>query len=269
MKTKFDTLGPFLWFDGKVLRFWGYWDDRGSQFGVIHSLEIHYFLRDATLEIKDIIPENSGRDSGSLFLKKMRLPKFVNGMAKIGETTPISLLNVLGGSSGIRYIADPLNCGATDIEFYQEQDLCLGAEINVFGRKVILTDCDSFTKEFYRIKYGLNNFEPVNIPKGDQLCAIPKEVELPPWNGFGTYEDSEINCRSIILKLPHKNYLDFMEKDRQGYNSYRLRFSARLISKLPEDCGRFFIVNYYVADQTISVFEVTCRNSGRCRGFKF
>lgn len=31
----------------------------------------------------------------------------------------------------------------------------IGGEINVWGRKMIICDCDDFTKEFYRNKYGI------------------------------------------------------------------------------------------------------------------
>lgn len=71
----FNKLGQFLDFDRKVLRFYGYWDDRESLHGVLHDLEIYYYLADDTVEIKEIIPPNSGRDSGIMFLQRSKLPK--------------------------------------------------------------------------------------------------------------------------------------------------------------------------------------------------
>lgn len=38
---------------------------------------------------------------------------------------------------------------------YSPGDLSIGAVVNVYGRNVILTDCDPFTKEYYRVTYGL------------------------------------------------------------------------------------------------------------------
>lgn len=70
-----DTRGNFLKYDKKVLRFYGYWDDRDNLYGEIHNLEIHYYLADDTIEIKEILPENSGRDVGPLFLKRSKIPK--------------------------------------------------------------------------------------------------------------------------------------------------------------------------------------------------
>ena len=70
-----DTLGQFLEFDRQVLRFYGYWDDRQSLHGLLHDLEIHYYLADDTIEIKEIIPPNAGRDYGFLFLHRCKLAK--------------------------------------------------------------------------------------------------------------------------------------------------------------------------------------------------
>ena len=62
-------------FDKQVLRFYGYWDDRESPYGEIHDLELHYYLTDDTIEIKEILPPNSGHESGPLFLKRSKVPK--------------------------------------------------------------------------------------------------------------------------------------------------------------------------------------------------
>ena len=31
----------------------------------------------------------------------------------------------------------------------------IGSEINVWGRNMIVCDCDDFTKDFYQAKYGI------------------------------------------------------------------------------------------------------------------
>lgn len=73
-----DTLGKFLKNDRKVLRFGGYWDDTNCENGDIRHLEVLYHLSDDTIEIKEKLPENSGRDSNGMFLKRMKLPKVRN-----------------------------------------------------------------------------------------------------------------------------------------------------------------------------------------------
>lgn len=70
-----DSLGKFLKYDRKVLKFTGYWDDTASEYGVIHDLELRYYLADDTIEIKEILPSKSARDVSSMFIKRMKIPK--------------------------------------------------------------------------------------------------------------------------------------------------------------------------------------------------
>lgn len=57
---KHDTLKQFLDHDRHVLRFYCYWDDTESMFGDPREMVLHYFLADDTIEIREIIPQNSG-----------------------------------------------------------------------------------------------------------------------------------------------------------------------------------------------------------------
>lgn len=229
----------FLDFDRQVLRFHGYWDDRYSEFGTMHKLEIHYFLADDTIEIKELLPKNSGNESSSMFLKKMRLPRKIS-----------SRIEMTGGPS---------------VPSYTPADLSIGAVLNVFGRKVVLTDCDPFTKEYYRVTYGLDTFTPLPVPQGGRTECFTADVsnrELPPWNGYGSYDDSAENCRTVEPKAPHRDFMKFLNKDRVGFDSHVLRFAARLINDNPEDKWRYFIIKYFLCDDTIGVFELGERNSG-------
>lgn len=45
--------------------------------------------------------------------------------------------------------------GGPPLPSYGPADLSIGAVLNVFGRNVVLTDCDPFTKEYYRVTYGI------------------------------------------------------------------------------------------------------------------
>ena len=46
--------------------------------------------------------------------------------------------------------------GAVHVDTYKDSDLSIGAQLNIWGRKVVLCDCDDFTKEFFRTKYGIS-----------------------------------------------------------------------------------------------------------------
>ncbi|XP_041979568.1 EF-hand domain-containing family member C2-like [Aricia agestis] len=228
----------FLDFDGRVLRFFGYWDDRGSQFGTVHRLEIHYYLADDTVEIKELLPPNSGVEGGPMFMKRMKLPKKLPARIEMSsEPAPTS---------------------------YSPEDLSIGAVLDVFNRKVVLTDCDPFTREYYRVTYGIDSFNPLPTPEdGNTECISTAATrQLPPWNGYGSYADSAENCRTVEPKAPHRDFIKFLHKDRIGFDSHILRFAARLINDNPIDASRYFIVKYYLCDDTIAVFELGERNSG-------
>lgn len=229
----------FLDFDRQVLRFYGYWDDSSTEFGMIHNLEIHYFLADDTFEIKEVLPENSGMESGPMFMKRMRLPRKLPAKIEMSGGPP-----------------EPS---------YGPGDLSIGAILNVFGRKVVITDCDPFTKEYYRVTYGFDAFTPLPTPKdvaGETITTDVKDRQLPPWNGYGSFDDSAENCRTVEPKAPHRDFIKFLHKDRVGFDSHILRFAARLITDKPDDEWRYFIVKYFLCDDTIGVFELGERNSG-------
>ena len=59
-----------------------------------------------------------------------------------------------------------------------------------------------------------------------------------------------------------RDFIKFMQKDRDGLNSNVLRFVAKLDTTRPIDMDRRFIVFYHLSDDTIAVFEPPQRNSG-------
>uniref|UniRef100_A0A1I8NPH2 EF-hand domain-containing family member C2 n=1 Tax=Stomoxys calcitrans TaxID=35570 RepID=A0A1I8NPH2_STOCA len=253
------SFAQFLEFDRKVLKFQGYWDDR-SEFGDVRKLDICYYLSDDTMDIKERFPKNSGREGPSTFLKRCKLPREFSGLSLPGQQTPQSLLNVLGTNMrNVRYVMDPLDVGRKEITYYKDQDLQIGTVLNVYGRAVVLTDCDEFTKTYYRKKYGIEDFSPAPVPyrSDDASTARRRERILPPYNGWGSYEDSEGNCISVEPKPPQADFKKFIQLDR-----YILRFGAKVLSTIRENCERMFIISYFLSDDTIQIFEVAARNSG-------
>ena len=56
-----------------------------------------------------------------------------------------------------------------------------------------------------------------------------REREVPPYNGFGSEEDSLCSCMGLLPKPPRRDFIKFMEKDRHGLDSNVLRFLARWV----------------------------------------
>lgn len=57
----------------------------------------------------------------------------------------------------------------------------------------------------------LEDFTPVQY-KAPKAPKPPKFV--PPYNGFGSEEDSLSSCQGLVPKPPQKDFQKFMEKDR-------------------------------------------------------
>lgn len=138
--------------------------------------------------------------------------------------------------------------------------MSIGATLDVFGRTVMLVDCDAFTREHYRLNYGIE--EMTSIAKTSAACGRRSHQEsverkLPPFNGWGSHEDSEGNCKKIEPKPPLADYTKFLK-----YGNSRLRFGAKMKSSTQTDALRLFIIAYYLSDDTISVYETDGRNSG-------
>jgi hypothetical protein len=104
-----DTLKQFLDHDRHVLRFNCVWDDRDTKFGELRRFKLHYYLADDTIELLEVLPPNSGRDSGSVFLTRQKLPMDIIQMGKPGDKPTRTVLNVIGNFfDGGRYILDNL-----------------------------------------------------------------------------------------------------------------------------------------------------------------
>ncbi|XP_060516892.1 EF-hand domain-containing family member C2-like isoform X2 [Cylas formicarius] len=260
-----DNLGKFLENDKKVLRFKAYWDDSETEYGYVHRLDVRYYCADDTIEVKELQKE-AGGEPDFMFLRREKLPKWYRELPPVGSNSRCTVLNVLGSALGSkRYILDPLDCGRENTEYYTEKDLTIGGMLNCYGRKIILTDCDSFTKEYYAVKYGITEFNPIAEPNHESKTVRilePKDRELPPWNGFGSYEDSAQNCLTVEPKPPQRDFKKFLLHDRVGLDSHILRFQAKMKSKIPENCSRNFIISYYLTDDSLGVFEIALRNSG-------
>lgn len=129
-------------------------------------------------------------------------------------------------------IISNLQTGAINVEHYGDVDLTLGGVINAWGRKVLLCDCDEFTKQYYKTKYGIGQLnsktdsiyclvcpystEQFNRVEIKQPTVPVHKREYPPFEGFqiGSEEDTLANCIDLIPKPPRKDFIKFMMKDR-------------------------------------------------------
>ncbi|XP_009982991.1 PREDICTED: EF-hand domain-containing protein 1, partial [Tauraco erythrolophus] len=234
--SDFDRLKQFLTYDKKVLRFYAMWDDTDSFFGENRHYIIHYYLADDTVEVREVYEQNDGRDPFPVLIKRQRLPKtFVDKK----KTFPSCVLEISDQEV---------------LEWYTAKDFAVGKPTTLLGRTFFIYDCDEFTRNFYRDKFGITDFQPVEIKK-KPLEKVPQVI--PPYNGFGLLEDSLQNCFSLLPKPPRKNVIKMLENDHEV-----LRYQVALESPNPEDRKRRFILSYFLSNDMISIYEPPVRNSG-------
>merc|ERR1711865_16864 len=218
-----DKLAQFLKYDRKVLRFYCLWDDTPSLYGEQRKFVVHYYLADDTVEIVESYKVNSGRDPFPMLLARQKMP-------------------VQWDKPGRK-------------EFYSAADMQIGSSINVFGRELLVCDSDDFTSEFMERNFGHET--RANVISLEEERPEPPRMEIPPYTGFGSEEDSLGSFYSLVPKAPKANWAKYFENDKKI-----LRFVAQLDTRAPEDRERLFIISYYMADDTITVYEPPARNSG-------
>ena len=82
---------------------------------------------------------------------------------------------------------------------------------------------------------------------------------IPPHNGFGSEEDSMLNVKFLDPNGKIHEYVS----DKFKRDKHILRFNAKLISSVPSDEERTFIISFFLRDEAVQVYETAQRNSGR------
>ncbi|KAI8924924.1 hypothetical protein BC831DRAFT_463157, partial [Entophlyctis helioformis] len=222
-----DKLKRFLENDRKVLRYYCVWDDRDSMFGELREFVIHYHLVDDSIEVREVQKPNNGRDPFPILLRRQQLPKSFKELSDLQES-----------------------------QKYTWKDFQIGSVINVLGRPFLIRDCDDYTKRFYSDNTGVPIESLTSIPI-DNDANHAQEQETPPYNGFGTVEDSLGSCKYLVLKPPKKDFIKMLENEHKV-----LRFVARMESKHKEDKDRRFVISYRLADDMMTIYEPPQRNAG-------
>jgi len=237
MKWHLKAVKKFLANDRKVLKFWCVWDDP-SLYGEKRKFILHYFLADGTVEVSEVHTPNSGRDYFPQLLSRCKLPKC---------PPPI----------GAAIIGTDHN---DKIEFYTHADFRVGCYVTVYSRHFLIIKADDFTKQFYKEVHGLKDEDFVPVEQNEKIYVPPK-VDPPPYNGYGEEEDSLGSFYSLVPKPPRRNYTKLLKYDKTA-----LRFLGKLVSQHPEDQERRFIIEFFLSNDTIRVYEQSMRNSGFVAG---
>lgn len=228
--------GEFLAHARRVLSFKAVWDTRGLTHGALLRYNVHYFLADGTVEVCEEYGRNDGRDRFPFLLSRRRVPKRYEELLFDDRER---------SAEGMDDVA---------ADYLTEKDLEVGKHVNIFGRDLLLVDCDGATREYLRETRGYD----VRALKVEEEEAPAPERPIPPnVLGIGSEEDSMASVINLRPKKPKKDVVKMLHNDKKT-----LRFSAKLDSDNPDDKDRAFILSFFLSDDTVSVYEQTTQNSG-------
>ncbi len=195
---------------------------------------LYYYLIDDTCEIKE--KAATGRQSFPNLLRRQKLPK--------------DSFHVPSAYGGVSSKSDDLD---NEVEYYTWKDLLCGKAISVYGKYLLLMGCDKLTSEWYSDQ----GIQQQMLPIGQEV-KHESDIVVPPYNGFGNERDLYAMGVSLEPKESnHEDYSRFVKGDKKVG-----RFQVQLINVQGTDATRSFVVNYFLVDDTLSIFEPPVRNNG-------
>merc|ERR1719387_1708974 len=143
-------------------------------------------------------------------------------------------------------------------EYVQLQDLYVGKEIELVHHKFYIYDADDFTRAYYKEALGADLDPKVDVTLPER--PVP-QAPLPPYSGYGSWDDSMSSVLHLIPKVPRKDFHKLYNNDGKI-----LRFTGKFTQPKPEDVERRFVFNFHVFDDTLSIHEPPQRNLGIVTG---
>lgn len=201
---------------------------------------MNYFLADNTVEFTEVQERNSGKHNFPVFHKRGPLPKDPKISIAPGMMLP-----------------EPAHYEPKDFLIASDHGADNPHYVTVYGRKFVLYKCDEFTRQFYKQYLGIDQVDYEITPPPVETV----ELSFPPHTGFGAEKDSLASCLHLRPKPPPKDLVKLMTLSGKIF-----RFLCSCTTGIPEDVDRRFLIQVYLQDDTISVFEKKSRNSGFMEG---
>uniref|UniRef100_A0A7S0B7I4 EF-hand domain-containing protein 1 n=1 Tax=Pyrodinium bahamense TaxID=73915 RepID=A0A7S0B7I4_9DINO len=209
-------------FDRHVLRFYGYFKEAVVESNLenhrVRKVYLLYYLEDDTCHVMEPRQDNSGIPQGQL-IRRHRFP-----------------------APGGGYI--------------MPEDLQVGQTLHVYGKAIVLTDCDEFTRSYYS-QAGREQAGPVP-EETDPFMQTRQAIKVTTAAQPRTYEKL---YREVMLGGGHVNadMQQFLENDGKV-----LRFFAVMDDvSTPQFERRPFVILFFLADDTIEIREMYPLNCGR------
>ena len=260
--------GAFLENGQDTLCFHTVWDDRKRLYGDVQCFSLLYYLADGTFEILPVHENNGGREQFPKLLKRCKLPKPRFQSSGGGHSRHGISSGSRGGDGDCDGDGGGDGYGDGDGdgggEYYTWRDLGIGEQIDIFGRVMLLARCDNFTRQHFAAR-GIKLQPDLLLKTGGERFKVRIERQIPPYNGFGSEEDSLRSCVGALHSPPPRKHLCTREK-----SGVVLRFNANLEEETDLCYGqdinttqrRLFVIQFFMEDDTVAIREPPIQNSG-------
>lgn len=226
--------------DRNVLRFYAVWAKQ--------RFRIFYYLADNTVAVLFDKTENDGRDPNPVFIRRRAVPKETRAALLSLET-----LNRPQGPAP---------------ELLTAADLRTGTSVDIFARSFFIYDCDAHTRA-YMAAQGIDQPAVAAPPtEADDIAVGRRRPRLAASLRGGASAAAGASGKrygaSTMVFDDSAVAKDTLKMTRYAQDVFR--FGARLHLPSPENDGRRFMICYYLADDTVSVYEIPVHNSGHQGG---
>lgn len=220
------------------------WDDTEALYGDLHEMKLKYYLLDDTADIYLVDSKKfESKYTGSrLIFKGQKLLKETDLAAPLqGLDSRMRLTTANGGNRHHPPKQQYVDCNSSG-SFYHWSELLPGTFISILGRKAQVVGFGNKRTEQYFVK--MMGSAVVDEIKSKYRFDVSREIPIfehaiPPHSGIGSHEDSMRSVRSIAPQAPPGR--------SQSASSlrFKLSFKAKLISAIPADTSREFIITFF------------------------
>lgn len=229
----------WLQHDRQVLRFAAYFQEPVTESQLetfrVRQCTICYFLEDATMMVTEPRVENSGLSQGN-FIRRHRIPK----------------TEEQGGG------------------YFGPEDLKCGATVTLYSRDFRIAGCDRFTRDYYVATTGEPPGEPEEVPadafaRSRMRLAVEDEEAVQIGSsrrrrggGINLVEAKAFAELAAGGRRRDEKMQQYIENDRKV-----LCFRCYWDDPTPYGGRHFFLLHYFLADDTVEMLNSYPRNSGR------
>ena len=224
-QSKIDR-GDFLTLDGQELRFKLFWMNDG----IATDLLLRYFLSTQEMMVMEL-GTFEGKDPFPTLFKRGKLPLD---------------WRAIGSEPGGLPRGTPC---------YGPDHFRLGGTLDLYGRQCQIMKCDDFTRNWYDER-GVDVGREAKYP--DPPPPLPRN-QIPARDAFtiGSDEDTIQSCLYLVPPKPKKDYAK-----RLANEGHVLKFKCKMVTSNPVDAQRVFVLNFFLEDDTIMIFEQMVPNLG-------